>query len=235
MIDIHCHLLFGVDDGSSSLEESQRMLDAAWGQGVRKIILTPHYRHGMFPFEKETILAHFEILKSYAEEKDMELFLGCEYHVDSRCVENLRNGRCLTLAGSCYVLTEYSHITEYPYIREMTGELLRNGFRPVIAHAERCSCMAEDIGRAADLRRMGALIQINADSVLGRSSRQEKQYCRRLLKEGGADIIASDSHNLSDRPCRMAECRKFVEKKYGAAAAGDLFRKNPEKILEDGV
>ncbi len=128
MIDIHSHLLFGVDDGPDTLEESVQMLKDAKSQGIDAIILTPHYRHGMFPHRKEQIKTNFEKLKKYSKKYGIQLYLGTEYHVNSRMVEYLESGRCSSLAGTKYVLTEYSYETEYEYIRKMSQELIFNGY-----------------------------------------------------------------------------------------------------------
>lgn len=109
MIDIHCHLLYGVDDGAKTIEESVAMLEAAKEQGISAMILTPHYRHGMFAYPKEEIEEHFRILEPYAQKLGIYLALGTEYHVNSHIVEALDSGRCRTMAGSRYVLCEYSH------------------------------------------------------------------------------------------------------------------------------
>ena len=234
IVDIHCHLLFGVDDGPEEMSESVQMLGRAKQQGISDIILTPHFRHGMFPYVKPDILANFQALQGFAAQADIGLHLGCEYHVDSKCFEHFSSGRCLTLAGSQYILMEYSHITEYFYIHAMTQEALLGGYIPVIAHAERYPCMVKSPARAKELRRMGALIQVNADAVLGLDGRAAKQYCKTLIRDEAADIIASDSHGIEQRVCHMAECFEYIEKKYSADAARLLLCENPKKILQNG-
>ena len=134
MVDIHTHLLFDVDDGAESLEESIAMLQEAKKQGITAMILTPHYRHGMFRFDHQQIKQNFLLLFKHAKEIGMKLSLGTEFHVNSHIVEYLQSGRCVTLAGTNYVLVEYSHETEFSYIRQMNEELLRRGYVPVIAH-----------------------------------------------------------------------------------------------------
>ena len=233
MIDIHCHLLFGVDDGSDSLNESRQMLARAKEQGVRKIILTPHYRHGMFPYRLSEILENFYKLEPYAKKMGIDLFLGCEYHMDSSCVEKLGSGRCLTMADSHYVLTEYSHICEYSYIYSTTEEMIRNGYRPVIAHIERYPAITDHPERVKELRRLGAMIQVNADSVLGYEGRAAKKFCKKFLKEGDIDIVASDSHGIQNRVCNLGECRTYILRKYGAEAVKQVLYRNPSRILRD--
>ena len=182
MIDIHCHLLYGVDDGAKTIEESVAMLEAAKEQGISAMILTPHYRHGMFAYPKEEIEEHFRILEPYAQKLGIYLALGTEYHVNSHIVEALDSGRCRTMAGSRYVLCEYSHDSEYAYIYQMTQELVLHGYIPVFAHVERYGALA-DLQLAEELRNLGAWITVNADAVLGLEGMGPKKYCKKMLKD----------------------------------------------------
>lgn len=231
MIDIHCHLLYRVDDGSGSPEESVAMLREAAKQGITAIILTPHYRHGMFPFDVERVIAHYKRIKPVAEELGITLYLGTEYHVNSQIVDYLRKGRCLTLAGTHYVLTEYDYNTEYSYMQNMTRELMMQGFTPVIAHVERYECILKKPVRAKELQSFGAMIQINCDAVLGMGGFAEKRCCKKLLQEAYVDIIASDSHGIENRVCHMEKCYSYVSRKYGEQVAELLMERNPARIL----
>ena len=233
MIDIHCHLLNGVDDGAKTLEESVSMLKTAASQGIDKIILTPHRRHGMFAYETETIESRYMKLKEYADKLGIALYLGTEYHVDSEMIDSFRSGRCHTLAESRYILTEYSHVSEYSYMKKMTQEALLAGYIPVIAHIERYECVCDDPDIAGELRNMGALVQVNADAVLGNDGRAAKKICRKLFKNMDVDIIASDSHNTSTRVNNLAKCYDYVVKKYGSDYADLLFKQNPARIVTD--
>lgn len=231
MIDAHCHLLFQVDDGSGTIEESVAMLQEASNQGMEAIILTPHCRHGMFPYSKDTIEAHFAQIKPYADELGIGLYLGTEYHADSRMTEAFSNGKCHTLADGKYILVEYSYHSEFAFARQMTQEAVRFGYIPVIAHVERYGFVMEDPQSLAELKDMGALIQVNADAVLGLEERRTKKLCKMLLKEDLVDLIASDSHGIKERSCNMKRCYEYVAKKYGAATADALFCENPAQIL----
>lgn len=231
MIDIHCHLLYGVDDGAKTIEESVAMLEEAKRQGVVGMILTPHYRHGMFAYPKEEIEEHFRLLVPYAGKLQMYLALGTEYHVNSQIVESLDRRRCKTLAGSRYVLCEYSHDTEYSYIYQMTQELLLHGYVPVLAHVERYQALS-DLQEVKEIQSLGAWITVNADAVLGLEGMGPKKYCKKLLKEELVDVIASDSHGIKERSCHLQKCREHIIKKYGTQEAEKLFVKNPLKILK---
>lgn len=232
-IDIHNHCLYGVDDGAESFEESVEMLKEACRQQAAAVVLTPHYRHGMFAYPKEEIEKNFKILKSAAEDMGLDIYLGCEYHVNSHIVEALNQERCHALADGDYVLTEYSYETEYSYIMQYTQQLISNGYIPVIAHVERYGCLLKKPKLCCELSDMGAMIQMNADSVLGLDGKVAERFCKKMLKNEWADIIASDAHGMKNRANHMSQCYMHVAKKYGESYAKRLFYLNPGKIIQD--
>lgn len=231
MTDIHCHLLYGLDDGAQSIEDSKKMLDCAGKQNITDIILTPHWRRGMFRYDLERADRHFSELKDYAVQTGINIYPGAEYHVDKDIIDSIKNGKVHTLADGKYVLTEYSHDSEFSYIKWMTRELMYNGYIPVIAHVERYLCMTDDFGNMDELKNMGALIQVNADSVAGIDGRTLKKLCKQMIKEELIDVIASDCHNTGARACHMAECYKYLNKEFDEATAVKLMQDNPSKIL----
>ncbi len=232
MTDIHTHILYGVDDGADTPIVSNGMLEDAISQGIDKIIFTPHYRPGMFDYDLDTIRNVYATVKEKADELGIEAYLGCEYHVDGDMVENLQNKACLTLADSDYVLAEYEYSSTYGKIRSTVEDLLANGYTPVIAHAERYEVFIKKPKLLKEFREMGAMIQINADSVIGKEGFKTKILCKTIIKERGVDIIASDCHNMTDRGNHMKECRDYVAKKYGEERAQRLFETYPGKIFE---
>lgn len=233
MIDIHCHMTYGVDDGSKSIEESVAMLQEAKNQGIKAIILTPHYRHGMFTYPIEEIEEHYNQLKAYSDEMGIGLYLGAEYHVNSHMMEAFSGNRCHSLADSRYILTEYSFYSEFSYAAQMTQEAIRFGYVPVIAHIERYGFVMNNPDCVLELQNMGALIQANADAILGLEGRKIKKLCKYLMKQGFIDIVASDSHGIKERACHMKKCYDYVTKKYGADVAQKLFVTNPVQIIPE--
>ena len=232
MIDIHCHLLYGVDDGPDTIEESIKMLKIAEEQGVTDIILTPHYRRGMFKYDKEQILKNKKELDKYAEEIGICLHLGTEFHVNGNILEYLENGRCLTLADSEYVLTEYEYETEYSYIFKMTQELLRHGYIPVIAHVERYRCLVKEPKHLDELQEIGAWVQMNAGAIIGEDGWGVKNFCKKVLKNGWVDVVGSDSHDIKKRACYLEDCYDYITDKYGEKLAHRLMTKNPMNIIQ---
>lgn len=233
MIDVHNHLLFGVDDGPKTAEESIMMLHDAKRQGIDTIILTPHYRHGYFSYPKEEIMRNFECLKETAKEIGVRIYLGTEYHVNSRMVEYFETGRCLTLANSRYVLAEYEYETQFSFMQNTVRNLLLHGYVPIVAHVERYGCMLENLDCAETLKKMGALIQVNAGAILGNEGRMQKKYCKIMLQAGLVDIVASDSHGMKYRANQMGECEKYLYKKYDSSYVEKILEQNPAKLLED--
>lgn len=231
MIDIHCHALYGVDDGAKDPEESLAMLRDAKEQGVQALILTPHLRHGMFAYPKERIQRHFEELKPKAEAMGLALYLGCEHHAGSTMAEELLEGKCFSLAGGDYVLAEFSFETPYTEIKAIIRELVSYGYIPVIAHAERYGCFQKDPKGCQELAAAGAYIQLNADSILGLAGKAEEKLSRKLIKKGWAHLVAGDAHGVERRGNHLGKCREFVAGKYGEETAYRLFEGNPRKII----
>ena len=231
MVDIHCHLLYGVDDGAHTFDMSLMMLERAAGQGITHMIVTPHYRRGMFHWDRRAVSRRFRELFAAAADYGISLNIGCEYHADADMVNNLRDGKVPSLAGSEYVLTEFGHDCTYDHARDVLNDLIANGYIPVIAHTERCGIIQKDPLLAERFCEMGCRIQINAGGILGTEGSVEKRTCRKLLQEDLADIVASDSHDMDKRCCRMKECMIYVEKKYGTERARRLFESNPGMII----
>ena len=231
MIDIHTHLLYDVDDGAESLEQSLEMIKDAKAQGVDAIILTPHYRHGMFPYQKEKIDTNYAMLKEHVAPLGVQLYLGTEQHVNSMTIEYLENGRCHTLADTNYVLAEYKFDTEFAFIKASVQDMMRHGYIPIVAHVERYKCM-DNLKHIELLKEIGAMIQVNADAVLGKNGLRAKGYTRKLLKNYYVDFVASDCHDLDERRSNMGKCREYLYKKFDSRYVDRILVKNAEMILD---
>lgn len=234
LTDIHCHMLPGVDDGPKTGKLAAAMLKKAYKDGVRRIIVTPHYRAGMFEPEKKVLIQRFLKMREYAGHigtTGIKLYLGCEYHREVDMVSALLNGMHPTLAGSRYVLTEFSSMDGYYRIRTTLYDLISAGFIPIIAHVERYPAFVEQPKNIEDAIDLGAKIQVNADALLGEDGYRIKHFCKRLMKNEEVDFIASDAHDMKNRPSRLKECAEYVEKKWGEQTAIRIFEKNPSKII----
>ncbi|MCR4804794.1 MAG: capsular biosynthesis protein [Clostridia bacterium] len=230
MIDLHCHLLPYVDDGANDLEEAIELLSLEAKQGVTEICLTPHLRKGIFETPDEKIRAQYERIRPIAESKGLKLHLSREYHWDELTRERLEDGDVIPM-GQNVLLTEFSARYSVVELLQAVKMVRTFGYVPLIAHVERYPLTTEALMR--ELREMGAYIQVNADAVLGYDGRYVKKLAWSLLKEGLADVIASDAHSTGARPPRMRECREQIRKKLGEPQAERLLSENPGTILNE--
>lgn len=236
IFDVHCHILPEVDDGSRSLEETLEMLRMEYRDGVRTVIFTPHFRREMFETDMRKIAAAFLKTREAAAKTmpDLDLYLGCEYHVNMEMVSVLKNGQRPAMAGSRYVLSEFSGDVPFSYMRERVRELRSNRFHPIIAHTERCFCLRKDISRIEELVDAGAYIQVNAGSILGEEGFGCKQFCKKLMRMDLIHFIGSDSHRTTERVPNIGKCAAYLKKKMGEDYARQLLEYNPRRIIEEG-
>lgn len=231
LFDMHCHIVPGVDDGSDSLEESKQLLQLEYEQGVRNIIVTPHFRLNMFETSLEKVRVQFERLREAAEEMGIRIWLGCEFHSTMEMSNLLKNRKVATMAGSRYLLLEFSGGDDKNKIRERTNTLISLGYRPILAHIERYEA-CKDLSFVEDLIDLGAKMQINADSVCGIDGWGVKRYCRKLMKEDMITFIGSDCHGIKERRPHMDKAYQYVSRKFGEDYANKIFIENPERILK---
>lgn len=233
LYDIHCHILPGVDDGAKNLEESKWLLAKEYKDGVRHIIITPHFRYKMFEPPLDIVKKQFARLKAAAEEigDDLHLYLGCELHSSMDMVSCLKSGERLTMAGSRYVLVEFSNSSEKSYMKERIQKLKLNGFQPIIAHVERYRVTKGDIRFVEELKDLGAYIQVNADSISGKDGFRVKWYVKKLMKQGLLDFVGTDGHRKTERVPDMAKCCQQMTKVMGEEYTREILIENPKKII----
>lgn len=232
-IDIHSHILPGVDDGSRSLEQSLRMLRKAQEEGIDTMILTPHNKAEHKNVSVEGIHRRLHELKQAAgqERIAIELYPGNEIFYRDGVVELLDRGEVCTLAESRYVLVEFRPIEEFSYIRRAIYELAGNGYAPILAHVERYLCMA-DLENLRCVVGRGALVQVNAGSISGRSGLRVKHLVKKMLKERLVHFVATDAHDDEKRNAELANAAKYLYRKYGQEYADALLRDNAMRILK---
>lgn len=233
--DIHCHVLFDVDDGAKTLEQSIAMMRIAKEEGICGMILTPHFKLGMIEVGGEVLKAHFEKLQREAEKQnlDMDIYLGGEILYGSEVLESIADGNAFTMAGSRYVLLEFTPSASFSRLQKAITACIQNEYVPILAHVERYECCLADAERIWELKDLGALIQVNADGVLGDHGRLEKKFCKKLLKEELVDFIATDAHRDDRRPPLLKKCVAYIIRKYGWDYADIIFRENPERVIRN--
>lgn len=238
MIDIHSHIVFDVDDGPKTIEDSRALLEESYRQGVRTIISTSHRQKGMFETPEAKIEENFKQVQELAKEiaDDLTILYGAEIYYTSDILDKLEQGKIPRLADSQYALIEFSMITPYKEIHTALSNVLRLGVTPVVAHIERYHCLENDEKKVRDLINMGCYTQINSSSVLkpklfGDTYKFMKKRAQFFLEKDLVHFVASDMHNLNPRPPYMQEAYQIISKKYGRSHAEQLFRKNQELLL----
>ena len=234
-IDIHSHILPGVDDGAENMEMSMAMVDMAYAQGVRIMIATPHYYPGHMRFPKEHLEEVYEKTLSVVKEKysDFTLLLGNEIYYRDEVVEKLKNKRIFTLADTRYVLLEFSTMAEYDYIVKAVRTVLDAGYYPILAHIERYSCLWKNEKRVKELIRMGAYMQVNAENFQAGFFSAERRYCLKLIQNSLVHFLGSDCHNISSRSPNYKHAADYLEGKLESDLFNDIIARNPEKLLDN--
>lgn len=232
MIDLHAHLLPGVDDGAASLEEAVAMHADARADGTVAMVITPHQRHPRWPNESSERLAEQLAALGAAAGAALRLALGAEVYVDSGLLDEVEKGRVLPLAGSKYLLLEFPP-QAVPTARDVVHELGVMGWRPILAHPERVAPWAAEPASILRLADAGALVQLTAMSLTGEFGRRAQRCCRFLLDCGCVHFIASDAHDLERRPPRLRRAWEMVVHVWGEEVASLLFRDNPAAVLAD--
>lgn len=235
LIDIHSHILPGVDDGSDSYETSIRMLGRAAKDGISGMILTPHNKPGRRHISFSKLSEKLEKLRNMMRERniDIDLYIGNELYYRSGILEELQDGTAVTLADSHYVLVEFNPLENYDYIRNGIYSLLMDGYYPILAHVERYRNVCGGNGRVDELVEMGCYIQANAASVMGQTGWGTKRFLGNLLKRRQVHFIATDAHDPVKRAPCLAECACYIGKKYGGDYGRKLFYENPLCVTED--
>lgn len=232
--DIHVHILPGVDDGAKDMEQTARMLYLAASKGTRKIIATPHFNAGRFTAKKDKIkeLAAMVGEMGRTLNTSVDVYAGNEIFYSQETEKLLSENKLLTLADSDCVLVEFAPTADYSYIRNAVDSLQGCGYRPVIAHIERYEAFITAPERAEDIHSMGAYIQVNANSITGRTGPKVKRFCRKVLDDGLVEFIASDAHHdTGHRTPDMEQCAAYIRRKYGKSYADKVFRENAEELI----
>lgn len=236
MIDIHCHILDGVDDGPQSLDESVELCNKLKEAGISGIIATPHYMiGGGYAPTPETIKSKIDILKGALKEKniDLNIYSGMEVFADHGVADGIKNGEIIPLNNTKYVLIEFPMDIVLRHASNLVFSLLVEGYVPIIAHPERYITEYRKNNILQDLVDNGALIQINSGSILGYHGKKVQKEAFALINEEMAHIVASDSHGqhrfLKSKDDLEAKLIKFC----GLENTQKLMYTNPMMILED--
>ena len=216
MIDIHNHILHGVDNGSVSLLQTKNMLKMAYSQGIRRIIATPNYGVGCVNPSMHELYKKLEIVQEEAKKINSNFLiqLGNELYYSDDLIEHLRKNKALTLAGTKYVLVSFPSCIDYKELKTGLHRLLIHGYYPILSQIEKYDCLHLNYSDIYELIQLGVCMQMNCASVIGNVFNKKANYCKQLIGYELVHFIASDSHSDTIISPTMKETYDIVSKKY---------------------
>ena len=237
MIDLHCHILPGLDDGARDLADAVAMARIARDDGIASIVATPHVNKGSFEFPDLGVFdaARARLTEALeAESVGVAILPGAEVHITHGLLGDVRSrGRGLCLAGSSYLIVEFPSDHVFSGARDLFFDLMSEGVVPVIAHPERNSMFARSPELLFELVSMGALAQVNAGSLLENHGPETGEAVRGLLRHGLVHFIASDGHNKGSKAPRLAAAAESAAAVIGREGAAALVEDNPRAVIGD--
>lgn len=233
--DLHCHIIPGVDDGSPNMEESVKMLKKAYEMGVRNIIATPHYAcgdHNAEPSRLEELRKQVEV-EAKKISKHFNISLGNELLWSPDVVQAVKDGKANTMAGTRYILVEFSPNDSYRTIYNGLRSFILEGYIPIAAHIERYEALQNREDRVKELVDLGAYIQVNIGSMVGGLFDSHARFLKKLFNKGLIHFFASDAHDSTYRTCRFQECIDHIKKKVDVDYLSAVLYENPSLLYED--
>lgn len=235
MIDLHSHILPGVDDGARSLDESLAMARMAVADGIEVMAATPHFMPGMYDNQTDDISLRVTALNDALLENqiDLAVIMGSDAHMRPDFINGLRNGTIPTLHGSRYVLFEPPHNIKPQRLEDLLFNIQMSGYMPVFTHPERLKWIEQDYEIISNAAKSGVWMQITAGSLTGRFGKRPQYWAQRMMAEGLVSILATDAHNTRSRPPLLAEAADLAAKELGMDEATHLVVTRPNCVLEN--
>ncbi|UXI66402.1 tyrosine-protein phosphatase [Tahibacter amnicola] len=235
MIDLHCHLLPGIDDGAANLKVSLAMAAQAVADGIRVVACTPHIYPGLYENTAVGIQrAVTQLSAAFARRHiSLQLVVGADVHLAPDLLERLRAGTVPTLHRSRYFLLEPPHHVAPPRFEASVFELAAAGYVPILTHPERLTWIESHYDVMQRLARRGVWMQLTAGSLTGRFGRRPRYWSDRMLAEGLVHLLATDAHSPDKRPPCLAEGRDAAAQRVGEAEASRLVNDRPRAVLRN--
>lgn len=235
MIDLHSHILFGVDDGAQTIEDSIEMARAAEAEGISVIYATPHHLTTRYENERDVVLPKVAELNAEFERLGIELVVkpGQELRIHGDLLDGLQVGTSITLGDTNYLLVEFPSNHVPLYTERVLFDLQSEGYHPIIVHPERNSDIMQNPDKLIDLVQNGALTQVTAGSVAGKFGKKIKQFSMQLIESNLTHFVASDAHNTTTRGFCMQEAFAEIEKEFGYGVSA-MLKENAETVHRNG-
>lgn len=222
IIDLHSHLIPGVDDGAKTIEQSIELASQAVDEGVEHMVLTPHHRNGKYINYKADVLeAENTLQEAYKQANvNLKVYASQEIRLTDKFLDDLYNGELLSLdAAGNYYLIEFPSDRVPSNAKQVLQELIDDGITPVIAHPERNHELSSNLNLLYELVHMGCLTQITTSSYSGYYSETLVANSQQMIQHNLTHILASDVHHMKHRPMNVQVAFKRLEKEYGQEAA----------------
>lgn len=233
MIDLHLHLLPGIDDGAPNVDVSIAMLERAQIFGFEMLVATPHLDGGLTPSYERAVQTGLEHVQAAARDFPVSIKLGFEIQLSPDLPARLNAGERSTLGGSNTVLVELP-FAGWPLFTEQTlFDLQASGFVPLLAHPERYAAIQSEPERALDLAERGVLLQVTIGSLVGLFGKPAQRVAELLLRENATTVLASDAHSAGQRFMCVADGLARAEALVGQARLRQLVQDNPQALLEN--
>ena len=237
MIDLHSHVLPGLDDGARNWKTALAMCRLAAADGVTNLVATPHFHRGLFPTPQvaavHSALADLRVLCHKALIYDFDVHLGADCHLHAEVVQNVRDGRVPTINGSRYLLLELPEDSLPRRLKELVFSMSMAGVTPIITHPERNNVLAKHPGILYDLLQSGAYAQVTAASLTGLFGSSVRAAAERMVGAGLVQIIASDAHDPEHRPPVLTAGRDAAAALIGDELARKMVEDVPRAVIED--
>ena len=231
MIDIHHHLLYGLDDGSPNIDISVAMAEAAAADGTTHIVCTPHANNSYY-YDPEVNRERLAELQKRLGNR-IQLGLGCDFHLSyENITDALKNPTKYSINKKGYLLVEFPDFGIAQNMADTFYELELAKLTPIITHPERNQTITRRPDRLAEWIRAGCLVQVTSGALTGRFGKTAESFALTLLKKNWVHFIASDAHNLTSRPPQLSAAYAFVARNFGEETAQRLFVTNPRAAYQ---
>ena len=231
MVDIHCHILPGLDDGADTLETSVQMAEMAIADGITHVVGTPH-ANSQFRFDPELVRQRCDELQSRVGAR-LTLATGCDFHLSFENLQDIqKDPHKYTINQKNYLLVEFADFAIPPTMDDTMHQLQLMGLSPIITHPERNALLRVQPERMYRWLHQGCYVQVTAQSLLGRFGERAQSRAEQWLEEDRIHFVASDAHNVKGRPLQLRAAFDVVAARRGQAVAQALFQDNPLAAFE---